>query len=306
MPEITATHVALLAISTALGAIVGWFTRRGRAAQEKAAINAGWQEQIESYNSEHERLVSQNRGLMSQISHLQSSNKDARKRTTELSADLKDAIARHDDLQHEIKNVRSSLETAVTRHGKRKKGDATQAENSDGDRQKDLKIFQLSRELEKWQKRLPPLIERYRVRNEEALQLEAELISARRRIEELTRGSGDMTRVEAVRDPDALTDGRTASNDPADSMTGPAVASEEHDDDYPKTLRDDLQAIKGVGPAIERTLNELGIFRYQQIADMSDYDVDRIARRLNGIQSRIYRENWIGQARELSSHSDAV
>ena len=63
--------------------------------------------------------------------------------------------------------------------------------------------------------------------------------------------------------------------------------------------RDKLQAIKGVGPAIEKTLNEMGIFRFQQIADMSEYDIDRIAKRLKGFRSRIYREDWIGQAREL-------
>ena len=64
--------------------------------------------------------------------------------------------------------------------------------------------------------------------------------------------------------------------------------------------RDRLQAIKGIGPAIEKTLNEMGIFRFQQIADMSEYDIDRIAKRLKGLRSRIYREDWIGQARDIS------
>ena len=68
-------------------------------------------------------------------------------------------------------------------------------------------------------------------------------------------------------------------------------------------LRDDLQQIKGVGPAIEKTLNELGIFSFQQIAEMSEYDIDRVARRLKGFRSRIYREDWIGQARELRDHA---
>jgi predicted flap endonuclease-1-like 5' DNA nuclease len=62
---------------------------------------------------------------------------------------------------------------------------------------------------------------------------------------------------------------------------------------------DDLQQIKGVGPAIEKTLNEMGIFRFNQIAEMSEYDIDRIAHRLKGFRSRIYREDWIGQARDL-------
>jgi NADH-quinone oxidoreductase subunit E len=62
---------------------------------------------------------------------------------------------------------------------------------------------------------------------------------------------------------------------------------------------DDLKQIKGVGPAIEKTLNELGIRCYHQIAEMSEYDIDRVAHRLKGFRSRIYREDWIGQAREL-------
>jgi predicted flap endonuclease-1-like 5' DNA nuclease len=64
-------------------------------------------------------------------------------------------------------------------------------------------------------------------------------------------------------------------------------------------LRDNLRLIKGIGPAIEKTLNELGIFRYHQIAEMTEYDINRVAQRLKGFSSRIYREDWIGQARDL-------
>ena len=63
--------------------------------------------------------------------------------------------------------------------------------------------------------------------------------------------------------------------------------------------KDDLQQIKGVGPAIEKTLNELGIFFFNQIAEMSEYEIDRVAQRLKGFRSRIYRQDWIGQARDL-------
>ena len=63
--------------------------------------------------------------------------------------------------------------------------------------------------------------------------------------------------------------------------------------------RDELQKIKGIGPSIERTLNELGVFRFHQIAEMSEYEIDRVAQQLKGFRSRIYREDWIGQARDL-------
>ena len=71
-------------------------------------------------------------------------------------------------------------------------------------------------------------------------------------------------------------------------------------------MRDKLQAIKGVGPAIEKTLNEMGIFRFQQIAEMSEYDIDRIASSLKGLRSRIYREDWLGQARELRDQNISI
>jgi predicted flap endonuclease-1-like 5' DNA nuclease len=43
----------------------------------------------------------------------------------------------------------------------------------------------------------------------------------------------------------------------------------------------------------------MGIYRLQQIADMTEYDIDRVAERLKGFHSRIHREDWIGQARVL-------
>ena len=50
---------------------------------------------------------------------------------------------------------------------------------------------------------------------------------------------------------------------------------------------------------IEKTLNELGIFLFSQIAEMSEFEIDRVAQKLKGFRSRIYREDWMGQARDL-------
>ncbi len=188
---------------------------------------------------------------------------------------------------------------------------------------KDERIEQLARELENWQNRLPPLIERFRVRNEEAERFEQQLAEARERIEELQGSQLDaanQTQIEPVERPEELTAGFDASNDPDDEYAEDEepvaeVTSFEDDeggdepladedaaedpDDAPLNARDDLKMIKGVGPAIEKTLNEMGIVSFQQIADMSEYDIDRIANRLKGFHTRIYREDWIGQARAL-------
>ncbi|MDH3442103.1 MAG: hypothetical protein OEM63_15190 [Gammaproteobacteria bacterium] len=302
MSEVTAINIALLVLTAVIGVIVGWTVRGKRSLQEKAAINAGWQEQIEAQRTEHQRLLNQSKGLMDQISQFQASNQDAKNRARALSEAAQKSSARRDELQREIKDIRSNLEVVVSQRDQLQTEFAAHSDSENTVRQKDEKIFQLSRELKNWQNRLPPLIERYKLRNEEAEQLEAELALARLRIEALEDDSiGNQTRIEPVRYPDVLTDGREASNDPSDNEANvEARSAESADDDQLRTLRDNLKKIKGVGPAIEKTLNEMGIFRFQQIADMSEYDIDRVAQRLKGFHSRIYRENWIGQARELS------
>ncbi len=300
MPEFTVIHITLLALSAVIGLVIGWVIRGNRSAQEKAAVNAGWNERISAQETEHHRLVIQNRSLMDQISEFQASNRDAKNRAKELSVAVQEANERRDILQREIKDIRSNLEVSVAEREQLQVHIAARSESEIAAQEKDDKIFQLSRELENWSQRLPPLIERYKVRNEEAEQLEAELAEARSRIEQLENAASHATGIQPVRDPDELTDGRNASNDATDSQINHKPQSFEtaNDDDH-ATPRDDLKQIKGVGPAIEKTLNEMGIFNYQQIADMSEYDIDRVAQRLRGFHSRIYREDWIGQAREL-------
>ncbi|MDH5622182.1 MAG: hypothetical protein OEY74_08880 [Gammaproteobacteria bacterium] len=343
MPEINVIHIGMMAASIAIGAIIAWVLRGKRSQQEKAAVSRGWQEQINAQRLEHDRLVDQNKGLMEQISQYLASNQDAKNRAKELSLAVQEAYARRDALQREIKDIRSNLEASIAERNQLQSDLSSRGSDNAKLEKKDAQIRKLQRELENWQNRLPPLIEKFRLRNEEAEQLRAELDAAHARVAELEVSADfSQTRIEPVRNPDTLTDGRDASNDPDDSndsedlvgvdeMLGeddpdpPVYAAdddeddEEYDEEYEDAIlaaddeiededdsdepidgaRDSLQAIKGVGPAIEKTLNEMGIFNYQQIADMSEYDIDRIATRLKGFRSRIYREDWIGQAREL-------
>ncbi len=329
MPELTITHIALLAAAAVVGVVLGWVVRGNRTVSEKEAINAGWQEQLEAQRNEHQRLMEQNKSLMEQNSQYQASNTDAKMRASELSDALKEAFGRRDELQRQIKEIRGDLDSAVRERDELRNTMDASAENENergaAIKERDDKIFKLSRELENWQDRLPPLIERYKQRNEEAERLEQDLAEAQERIAALEDMVGsDETRVEPV-DPEALGDDLDASNEPMDQDAGEAAAADSADqpDEFSSideveeqeeleeelgaaaggnvdhNSRDNLKLIKGVGPAIEKTLNELGIFRFSQIAEMSEYDIDRVANRLKGFRSRIHREDWMGQAREL-------
>ena len=383
MPEIAPIEIGMLAGMLIIGVALGWIFRAVRCAKEKIAVTAGWQEQLETQRGEHDRLAEQNKSLMEQISQYQASIKDSNLRAKELSDSLKEAFERSDALQRQLKEFRGSLEVAIAQRDKLQASVAIREERDGAAataiREKDEKIFGLSRELTAWQSRVPPLVERFRTRDLEAQQLEVELQQARERITALESVTGpDNTRIEPV-DPKTLADGLTASNDPLDTLTsqfdselvdqddsfneafsrvdetpsdtdaratsdaatgmsdaeigtfsdtfsgifdgpeqpdedqhadvqGPEPAAVVNDNEVAENDTDDLKLIKGVGPVIEKTLNGLGIYRFNQIAEMSELDIDRVAQQLKGFRSRIYREDWVGQARnlQLQKNNDLV
>ena len=64
---------------------------------------------------------------------------------------------------------------------------------------------------------------------------------------------------------------------------------------------DDLEIIKGIGPKLNGILNGLGIHRFDQIANWSAGDVDKVDDHLGDFQDRIGREEWIPQAKLLAA-----
>jgi predicted flap endonuclease-1-like 5' DNA nuclease len=70
----------------------------------------------------------------------------------------------------------------------------------------------------------------------------------------------------------------------------------------PEGAPDDLKRISGIGPGIEKTLHELGIYHFRQIARFTPENVAWVNQRLR-FKGRIEREDWIGQARTLDGES---
>ena len=62
---------------------------------------------------------------------------------------------------------------------------------------------------------------------------------------------------------------------------------------------DDLKELSGVGPALEKKLNEAGVTTFAQIAAWTDADVADMDEKLS-FKGRIEREGWIEQAKELT------
>jgi NADH-quinone oxidoreductase subunit E len=85
-----------------------------------------------------------------------------------------------------------------------------------------------------------------------------------------------------------------------DSKPAPKV------EDKPETVEvadgeeDDLKRIKGIGPVNEKALNELGVFKFSQIAGWTPANVDWVEDFMS-FPGRIEREDWIAQAKTLAT-----
>ena len=62
---------------------------------------------------------------------------------------------------------------------------------------------------------------------------------------------------------------------------------------------DDLKLLKGVGPALEKTLNELGFYHFDQVAAWRKAEVEWVDSRLK-FKGRIVSDEWIKQAKTLA------
>ena len=63
--------------------------------------------------------------------------------------------------------------------------------------------------------------------------------------------------------------------------------------------RDDLKAIKGIGPKLEKMLNDLGIYSYEQVSRLTNKEYELIDEILGSLPGRGQRDRWAEQAQEL-------
>jgi predicted flap endonuclease-1-like 5' DNA nuclease len=64
-----------------------------------------------------------------------------------------------------------------------------------------------------------------------------------------------------------------------------------------KGKADDLKEIEGIGPAMEKLVNSLGFYHFDQIAKWTDADVAVVDGEMTNFKGRITRDKWVAQAR---------
>lgn len=71
--------------------------------------------------------------------------------------------------------------------------------------------------------------------------------------------------------------------------------------DSTKETADDLKKVKGIGPQMEATLNEIGIFTFAQVARMTAKEYDLLDSITGSFPGRAQRDDWAGQAKVLNN-----
>jgi large subunit ribosomal protein L21 len=138
------------------------------------------------------------------------------------------------------------------------------------------------------------------------------IIFKKRRRQNSRRKNGHRQHLTLIRVTEILTDGKAPSpaKKKAEPKSAPAKAEAPAPEETsaplfetPAGAADDLKKISGVGPALEKKLNDAGITRYDQIAGFSADDITRVdeALRLGG---RMTRDDWVAQAKTLAEAAE--
>ncbi|MCK5442884.1 MAG: polysulfide reductase NrfD [Maribacter sp.] len=71
--------------------------------------------------------------------------------------------------------------------------------------------------------------------------------------------------------------------------------------DSSKDTADDLKKVKGIGPQMEKTLNQIGIFTFAQMSRMTEKEYNLLDSITESFPGRAQRDDWAGQAKKLNN-----
>ncbi|MDZ7711447.1 MAG: 50S ribosomal protein L21 [Roseovarius sp.] len=110
------------------------------------------------------------------------------------------------------------------------------------------------------------------------------------RVTDILAQGGDATGVKAATGAGSVAVAAAEAKAPAKKKAAPKAAA--------PAGADDLKALSGVGPALEKKLHAAGVTSFAQIAAWTEADVAELDEKLS-FKGRIEREGWVAQAKEL-------
>lgn len=127
--------------------------------------------------------------------------------------------------------------------------------------------------------------------------LRDQIVALRRRVAEVESGAAPKPRLAVAR--------KNGTTGTATGVASAPVASGRRPTrpasliDAPSRLPDDLKQINGVGFRAEKQLNDLGLFYFQQLANLDADEAAWLDAQLGEFRGKLYRDRWIDQAKDM-------
>ena len=127
--------------------------------------------------------------------------------------------------------------------------------------------------------------------------LRDQIVALRRRVAEVESGAAPRPRLAVARKNGTTGTATGVASAPVAGGRGPTRPASLLD--APSRLPDDLKQINGVGFRAEKQLNDLGVFYFQQLANLSAEEAAWLDDQLGEFRGKLYRDRWIDQANDL-------
>ncbi|AXT51434.1 molybdopterin oxidoreductase [Aquimarina sp. BL5] len=98
-------------------------------------------------------------------------------------------------------------------------------------------------------------------------------------------------------DTDAPSKGSEASQDDINNLLGNLGTF-----DAATQTADDLKKVNGIGPVMEKKLNEIGIYTFDQVSKMTETEYNLLDSITGSFPGRAQRDDWAGQAEKLKNN----
>lgn len=309
-PTIAYTLFALLLASSAcllIGTVVGWcaqsYKNRGILEDNEAKLRSNQQEMAEMRI--HEIQAAKARAAQSKVQenggetiHRLSGIND--QKTALIKKLMEKQLVLQKQRQHQAKRIQAAAEQlkkqrTATQLWRKKVNELTEANSSEENKQVATRHVEAeaARALKTSDPVAPASNEKTEIKNPEVLKNAKDLTPT-------TPVQAQSVKIDKVSKADKVPASPTVVATMATAVKAKAAPEKKKNSPATKVsnIKNDLTRIKGIGPAIEVALNDVGIMNVEQLANLTPLRVNELDKQL-GRYGRISRLNWVGAAKKL-------
>jgi predicted flap endonuclease-1-like 5' DNA nuclease len=254
---------------------------------------AGLKEQLDLKEADLKRTTFELRELEAKILRIEGEKRELHNQFAPLAAELEKLQASNNSYIHTIEDLNNQIVGLKTQASQLQEEIGKEDETVDNLAQIQSIYNATRNRLEALEDKLDRLEgENRTLRQELDVIKDSGLIAAA----PLSRGLGPETPLEIA----ALDAVPEEDNDEPEYIAnaGKSVLTEKFLIDEP-VEKDDLTLINGIGPFLEKQLNSIGVFTYEEISGWDSEKIEEVTHQIEYFPGRIERDDWVGQAARL-------